>query len=146
MFYGGPAEAGVRFRSNVAGKITGIRFYKNSSDVGTHTGSLWRADGTLLGTGTFTNETASGWQTLTFATPVAIAANATYVASYHTDSGALTVGIGYFSSQSVTSGPLVAPQDNLVEPNGLFLASSGGKFPNGASMANNYWVDVLFVQ
>ena len=146
MMYGGPAEAGVRFRSNIAGRIVGVRFYKNSQDGGVHTGSLWTADGRLLATGTFTNETPSGWQTLRFSSPVAIAANTTYVASYHTNTGALTVGLSYFASQSVTSGPLVSPQDSLVAPNGLFLASEGGKFPSGSSMSNNYWVDVLFEQ
>ena len=34
------------------------RFYKGTGNNGTHTGSLWSATGTLLATGTFTNETA----------------------------------------------------------------------------------------
>src|SRR5262249_12294104 len=32
-------EAGVKFRSDVAGQILGIRFYKGSANTGTHVGS-----------------------------------------------------------------------------------------------------------
>ena len=64
-----------------------MRFYKGTGNGGTHTGSLWTSSGTLLATGTFTNETASGWQTLTFANPVQISANTTYVVSYYDPDG-----------------------------------------------------------
>ena len=78
---------GVKFRSDVNGFITGIRFYKGSANTGTHVGSLWTSGGQLLATATFTNETASGWQQANFATPVAITANTVYVASYHAPNG-----------------------------------------------------------
>ncbi|HEV8635795.1 MAG TPA: N,N-dimethylformamidase beta subunit family domain-containing protein, partial [Chloroflexota bacterium] len=64
-------EVGVKFRANQAGQITGIRFYKGSLNTGTHVGSLWSSTGTLLGRATFAGETASGWQQVSFATPVA---------------------------------------------------------------------------
>ena len=82
-------EVGVKFRSDVDGTITGIRFYKGALNVGPHTGNLWDANGQLLATVNFTNETASGWQQADFGTPVEISANTTYVASYHTQSGRL---------------------------------------------------------
>src|SRR4029077_20819110 len=66
---GQPTELGVRFRSEVNGTISGIRFYKGVTNTGTHVGNLWSNTGTLLATATFTNETASGWQEITFATP-----------------------------------------------------------------------------
>ena len=65
---------GVRFSSSASGTITGIKYYKGANDTGTHTGSLWSSTGTLLATATFTNETASGWQTVTFSNPVSITA------------------------------------------------------------------------
>ena len=73
---------GVKFSSEVAGRATGVRFYKASTNTGTHIGSLWSSSGTLLASATFTGESASGWQQVTFSTPVTIAANTTYVASY----------------------------------------------------------------
>ena len=44
------------------GTVTGIRFYKSSTNTGTHVGNLWTADRQLLAPATFTGETASGWQ------------------------------------------------------------------------------------
>src|SRR5262249_17011774 len=54
-------EVGMRFRSDVSGYVAGVRFYKSTANTGTHTGSLWDQAGNRLATGTFTNETASGW-------------------------------------------------------------------------------------
>jgi hypothetical protein len=83
-------ELGTKFRADTGGFITAVRFYKGSANTGTHTGSLWTATGTLLGTVTFTGETASGWQQANFTTPIAITANTTYVVSYHAPVGHYT--------------------------------------------------------
>ncbi|MGQ0433019.1 MAG: N,N-dimethylformamidase beta subunit family domain-containing protein, partial [Microthrixaceae bacterium] len=53
-------ELGVKFRADLDGTITGIRFYKGSTNTGTHVGSLWTSTGTLLAQATFTGETATG--------------------------------------------------------------------------------------
>jgi Domain of unknown function (DUF4082)/Bacterial Ig-like domain len=82
-------ELGVKFRSDVAGTVTGVRFYKGSGTTGTHTGTLWSSTGTKLATVTFTSETATGWQQAMFSTPVAITANTVYVVSYHSNAGAM---------------------------------------------------------
>lgn len=131
-------ELGMRFRSNEAGSITGIRFYKGEQNTGPHTGSLWTATGTLLATATFTNETESGWQQVNFAQPVSIAANTDYVASYHTQSGYYAATGGYFD-QPRENGPLTAPAGN----NGLY-AYGGSQFPTGSWNSTNYWVDVVY--
>ena len=34
-------ELGVKFRVDVPGTVTAIKFYKGAADVGPHTGSLW---------------------------------------------------------------------------------------------------------
>ena len=59
-------EVGLKFTSTTSGKITGIRFYKGALNTGTHVVDLWSAAGTLLATATSTNETASGWQQVSF--------------------------------------------------------------------------------
>ena len=59
--YASPVELGLRFTPTQNGFISGVRFYKSTSNKGTHIGNLWTASGQLLATGTFTNETASGW-------------------------------------------------------------------------------------
>jgi len=55
-------ELGTRFRSDVSGTVSGIRFYKQTGNTGTHLGHLWTTTGTPLATVTFAGETASGWQ------------------------------------------------------------------------------------
>ena len=87
--------------------MTGIRFYKAAGNTGTHSGSLWTAGGTRLAQATFQNESASGWQHVTFSSPVAVSANTTYVASYFAPAGHYSVTSGGFSS-AVDNPPLHA--------------------------------------
>ena len=68
---GSAVELGVRFRADSDGYVSGVRFFKGSGNTGTHTGTLWTVDGQALAAGTFTGESASGWQTLVFPEPVA---------------------------------------------------------------------------
>src|SRR4029077_14321578 len=84
---GSAVELGVKFRADVDGFISGLRFYKSAANTGTHLANLWTSGGALVATATFSGESASGWQQAIFATPEAVSANTTYVASYHTDSG-----------------------------------------------------------
>jgi Domain of unknown function (DUF4082)/Cysteine-rich secretory protein family len=140
---GSPIEVGVKFRSDVAGKITGVRFYKIPANTGNHTGSLWSADGRLVATGSFLNETASGWQTLTFTSPVAISANTTYVASYHTDTGLPAVGYD-LQSRGQDNPPLHALQTGVDGYNGVYAFGVAGYFPSQGTSGYNFWVDVIF--
>jgi hypothetical protein len=136
-------ELGVKFRADVAGVITGIRFYKGSTNTGTHTGSLWTSSGQLLASVVFTGETASGWQQADFDAPVAISANTLYVASYHTNVGRYSVDDGYFATADTSSAPLRAIA-STESPNGVFSYGSGG-FPTESFHSTNYWVDVVFM-
>ncbi len=135
-------ELGVRFRADVDGTINSLRFYKGSANTGVHIGNLWTSSGTRLATATFTNETASGWQQIELTPPVAIAANTTYVASYHTTVGNYGADNGYFTS-GVDSAPLHALADDAGGGNGVYLYGAGG-FPTETYQASNYWVDVVF--
>ncbi|TBC53182.1 DUF4082 domain-containing protein, partial (plasmid) [Rhizobium ruizarguesonis] len=131
-------ELGVKFQSSVAGTVSGIRFYKSSLDTGTHSGSLWSSTGTRLATLTFTNETASGWQSATFSSPVTLTPGQTYTASYHTNVGNYSTTANYFLS-NVTSGPLTAPASG----NGVYNYGTS-VFPASSFDQTNYWVDVMF--
>jgi len=137
-------ELGVKFQSGVDGYITGIRFYKGDQNTGTHTGNLWTASGTRLATATFYNETATGWQEVSFGTPVSITAGTTYVASYHTTSGHYAEDSNYFTS-ALSTYYLTALQDVTGDPNGVYALSSTSTFPTQGFVASNYWVDVVFV-
>ncbi len=137
-------ELGVKFYSDVPGFVTGVRFYKALANTGTHVGRLWTGTGTLLASVTFVNETGSGWQEATFDTPVEIAANTTYVISYHAPNGRYSANLSYFSGTGRDSGPLHALADGVEGGNGVYAYGPGGIFPTSTWQSANYWVDVVF--
>ena len=140
---------GVKFRSDIAGKVTGVRFHKATANTGTHVGSLWASNGTQLATANFSGESGSGWQQVTFSKPVDIQANTTYVASYFAPKGhysATEWGMNHppaLGSDNLDSPPLHVIPD-AVSPNGLYQYSSSNTFPTNTFRAENYWVDVMF--
>ena len=136
-------ELGVRFQSDRSGYIKALRFYKCVANSGQHTGHLWTNTGTLLGTVTFTNETASGWQEAQFSTPVPITAGVPYVASYHLDSGHFSFDPGFFTFKGVDRPPLHALAAGVAGPNGPYHVGTTG-FPTDTYNSSNYWVDVVY--
>lgn len=131
-------ELGARFTSDISGFVTGIRFYKGATNTGPHIGKLWTSVGTLLGSVAFTGESASGWQQQDFVSPIQVATNTQYIASYHTASGNYAFDINYFNNP-VDNAPLHAP----ALTNGVYQYGAGG-FPSSTYNASNYWVDVVF--
>jgi hypothetical protein len=137
-------ELGVKFKTDKDGFITGIRYYKDETNTGTHIGSLWSSSGTRLAKATFANETASGWQQVQFSTPVAIKANTVYVASYHTNKGHYFASDYAFSGKGVDSPPLHVLADGESGSNGVYTYGTRSRFPNSTYQSRNYWVDVIF--
>ena len=146
-------EVGVKFTTDTFGTVSGLRFYKAATNTGTHVGNLWTASGQLLARATFTGESASGWQTVSFAQPVAINANTTYVASYYAPVGHYSADEQYLyqhpapepdGNDSVDSAPLHLQRNTPDNPNGLYSYSSSTTFPTSTFRAENYWVDVIF--
>ncbi|MGV8956052.1 MAG: DUF4082 domain-containing protein, partial [Cypionkella sp.] len=138
-------ELGMRFTVASTGTISGIRFYKGPQNVGTHTGALWSTTGVLLGAVTFTNETASGWQSASFSSPISVAAGASYIVSYHTNTGYYSADSNYFTT-AVTNGQLSAPVSVSGSGNGVYAYGSNTAFPTNTYSASNYWVDVYYQQ
>jgi len=137
-------EVGTKFRSDVAGNVTGARFYKSAANTGTHVAHLWTSTGTLLATATFTGETASGWQQVAFPSPVAINANTTYVISYLAPNGHYSAPDDYFLSAGVDNAPLHALRDGVDGANGVYSYTTTGAFPNQTYRSESYFVDVVF--
>lgn len=140
----GSVELGVRFRSDVDGYVSGVRFYKGSANTGTHIGNLWSAAGTRLATATFTNETTSGWQQVNFATPVAVTANTVYVASYYAPNGRYSADVGYFALTGIDKPPVHLLRDGVSGANGVYAYGPSSSFPSATYRSTNYWVDVVF--
>jgi hypothetical protein len=138
------AELGLRFTADRGGAITGVRFYKGTGNTGTHVGHLWTGTGTLLGTATFSDESASGWQQANFSSPVAVTAGSAYVVSYYAPNGHYSVTGGAFNATSTDNAPLHAPASTSSAGNGLYLYGAGG-FPTDTYIASNYWVEPIFI-
>jgi hypothetical protein len=128
-------QVGTRFKSSAAGVVTAIKFYKGTSNTGTHTGYLWNSSGTKLATVTFTNETASGWQTATLSTPVRLTIGTEYRVSVYGASTYYSVTTGGLSSVAL-NGPL-----STIATGGAY--TYGATYPS-TTTTNKYWVDVIF--
>jgi len=135
-------EVGVVISASVNGFITGVRFYKSAANTGTHIGDVWTSTGTLLGSATFTGESASGWQQVNFSVPVLISANTPYIVSYYAPNGHYSADAGYFA-QTYSNPPLQALQDGLDGPDGNYSVFHA--FPVNGYESSNYWVDAVFV-
>lgn len=140
----GSYEVGVKFTSSVSGTATGARFYKESWMGGyLHVGHLWSPTGALLASATFTNESASGWQQVTFSNPVAIQANTVYVVSFSTGGGYFGITTNFFTSGGVTNGSLQALPSSVTGGDGVY-STRAGAFPNVNGNGMNFWADVAF--
>lgn len=137
-------ELGVKFTSDISGYVTGVRFFKSALNGGTHIGNLWTSTGTRLASATFTSETASGWQQISFGAPVAISPGVTYVASYFAPQGHYAFDQNSFVN-SVDNPPLHALSSSSSGGNGVNLYSATSVFPINTYNATNYWVDVVFI-
>jgi Domain of unknown function (DUF4082)/Fibronectin type III domain/Mo-co oxidoreductase dimerisation domain len=143
---------GMKFKSDVFGTVSSIRFYKVAANTGTHIGSLWTSTGTLLASVTFSGETASGWQQANLSQPVPIMPNTTYVVSYYAPNGHYAATDNYFypdpapgaiGGGTIDNAPLHAIPQN-TSPNGVYVYGSNS-FPTTSDIAaDNYWVDVQF--
>src|SRR5712664_3349229 len=108
---------GLRFKSDVAGSVVGVRFWKSTNEIGTHIGNLWAASGQLLASTTFTNETPSGWQQQSFSSAIPISANTEYVISVNTANAFYVQTVGSLS-QSVVNQHL----QSITGNNGVYGA------------------------
>jgi Domain of unknown function (DUF4082) len=157
-------ELGIKFSSNVPGKITAIQFYRTVPIDSGYIINLWDEQGNLLGNAMSIEgqQPTPGWQTVQLYPPVAIEAGKTYIASYYANGGSYPVNENFFqpkddtdiaavgdTSISVSNGPLYALCDRqLVDDeykcrNGVYKYGLSG-FPTETYKSSNYWVDVIF--
>ncbi|MGB3376349.1 MAG: N,N-dimethylformamidase beta subunit family domain-containing protein, partial [Microbacterium sp.] len=137
-----PVELGQRFSTAIDGFVSGVRFYKGANNLGTHTGSLWSADGERLATVTFVGETPTGWQTALFDAPVAVTASTDYVISYTAPQGGYAYVDNYWPYQGRASTPVIVTSGVGSASPGLY--GHAGSFPTMTWGDSNYYVDVVF--
>ena len=149
----GSLEVGVKFTSDTFGTVSGVRFYKAAANTGTHIGNLWTSSGQLLATATFTSESASGWQQVTFPNPVRHLANTTYVASYFAPRGHYSATDNFFYNRAAVAERVDLARQPATpcvatDPDARRTASTTtaprARFPSSADIGTNYWVDVVY--
>jgi hypothetical protein len=133
----GPLEAGVKFVSTVAGRVTGVRFYRSPTATDpTVTVDMWDMNSIKLGSGSGPGG-AEGFQTVSFATPVLVTAGTSYRVG-------LAVPGGSSYSRSDT-GPTLLPQTNApVTLSNSCYSATAGAVPSTDSGATNFWVEPVF--
>ena len=129
-------ELGVKIRVDQPMTLDAIRFFKQTAETGAHVGSVWTSAGSKVGSATFSNETASGWQQASLDAPLVLQAGTTYVVSVNANAYFGTTALGLQSP--VVAGPLRSVADGA---NGVFGAAAG-IFPTSSYNSSNYYVDV----
>ena len=139
-------EVGVKFaRRRRTASSRGVRFYKGAGNTGTHIGTLWTTTGQRLATGTFTNETATGWQTA--AVPDAGRGHR----EHHlrrlvlAPNGHYASDAGYFTRHGAPDcEPLHALATGVDGANGVYRTASTAASRTQTFGDANYWVDVVW--
>ena len=113
-----------------------------------------RTDGTRLAQATFTGETGSGWQTVTFASPVQVHAGHDLHRVLLRAQRPLRGHAPTTSTAIPRPGPTAAarPTRRRCTPsatparttNGVYTYGASSTFPTNSFGAANYWVDVIF--
>jgi hypothetical protein len=131
-------ELGTVFSVAQPGAVTALRFYKTSANTGTHTGTLWGANGARLARATFTGETATGWQTARLSAPVTLDPGRSYTVSYHAPVGRYAVQERAFADGATLGNPVIRATA------GVYRYGAVPAFPRSTWNASAYYVDVLF--
>ena len=126
-------ELGQQLQFAKAGQITAIRYYKATSETGTHVGRIWASDGTLLASVTFVDETEAGWQEQQLDTSLAVEASTSYLVSVNVNE--------YYVATNFNPPQTFARGDISGSSSGFF--GETGVYPT-ASFNNNYFRDVVF--
>jgi hypothetical protein len=131
------ARARRQGRGDSPTQLTALRYYRASSESGTHTARVWTAAGSLIGSTTFQSDAGPGWKEQALATPISLTPGQVYV-----------VSVGFNSYYSATqfglqtpavSGPL---RSVAVATNGVY-GDAAGLFPTSSYRSSNYFVDLV---
>ena len=151
----------MRFAVDRAGSVTELKYWRGSGDANdtdVREGHLWRADGTLLATVTFTSGLGqAGWQVATLSSPVTLTAGTQYIVSYRTNDNYVATNNYFVDANDVafdgldnnsfwgSGGVVRVVQDGVGGTNGVFHYGSGtAVMPSESYNGANYWVDITF--
>jgi hypothetical protein len=130
-------ELGVKVEVTSPVQLTAVRYYRASSETGSHTGRIWTAAGSLLGSVTFQSDAGGGWKQQALSSPIALMPGQVYVVSvgFNTYYSATQFGL----QTQVVDGPL---RSVAVATNGVY-SDAAGVFPTSSYRSSNYFVDLV---
>jgi len=133
---------GQTFKPGYNGNLNGLLFYKQASDTGPHTALVYLESSTAtLVSQAFTGETASGWQTCTFTTPLAVTANTNYRVCVSRNVQPWAYAAGY---SGVPGGPSPIVYGSVMTMSGGYYGLSSQTAYPANSSGDYYGVDVIF--
>jgi hypothetical protein len=141
-------DLAVEFYVTSAANLTEIRWWQPTTNANTSVrqAALYLVSNqSQVAAATSAAPTGTGWQTLSFASPVALTANTRYRAVVLHPGGGYSVAGNYFTSgANEVNGPLVIPKvANVADgKQGSFIYSGSLVYPTGSFNDTNYWVDV----
>src|SRR5690606_29467277 len=121
----GPVNLGLTFRSDVAGHVSGVKFYNpnGGNATGDDVGKLWECNsptcvpsegGIELASVSFPADESEGWKTANFDTPVQISPGKYYMVTYFTATGYFLAHNLYFLNNNQLSAPLHAMNQDVT--------------------------------
>lgn len=125
---------GTKFKSTVAGVITGIRFYKDPNETGSQIGGIWLGED-LLASVEFPDTLPNGWIVQNLTTPLSILADTFYMVEVSVNA---KYGRKFYEATEITSSNLIA------EVRGYYGWSSSLPVQQEGGI-RNYLRDVVFV-
>ena len=135
----------MKFRSDVNGFVTAIRFYKGAANTGLTRPTCGQPGaGDIAGSGHGQRRDGIRLAAGDAAVTGAHHRERMLCASYFAPVGRYAADQSYFANAGVDAPPLHALA-NSVSPNGVFLRGATTRFPTNSSNATNYWVDVVFI-
>jgi hypothetical protein len=132
-------NVGIIFQTTIPGNVIAVRYYRApASTLQTQIGALWLVSNhSKLGQVNFSGQSASGWQQMNFASPIAILANTQYLISMFIPDGAFVYNS---TNPPITTGVLQAPAGA-----GQFDTTAGVLgYPANQQAGVNYMVDLVF--
>jgi beta-glucanase (GH16 family) len=138
----------VEFYVTSAATLTRILWWQPTTNASTVTrvAALYRvSDQAQVATIPATAPVGTGWQTMTFSSPVTLTANTRYRAVVFHSGGQYPNTASYYASGAdEVNGPLVIPKSANATANqqGSFIYGTGLTYPTGTFNSGTYWVDV----
>ena len=134
---------GLSFQVTLPGTILGVVFWKSPNDTGTHYADLWKDPNVLLTSGTNSpaSESAGGWNTVLFPTPVPVVPKTNYYAVRYSPLGYYAEDLNVFTLQQNKTNFIIPDDAGGIR---TAIGSYPGALATGGTDSNNYYVDVIF--